>query len=174
VLSRAKLAAGRGQSSRAADLFARSAQAWQELPRPYDALLAAERQAHCLVQAGQVEAGLPVLSEAFAGLAELGARGDAMRVMHALRGHGVEVKRPWWGGRRGYGDQLSPRELDVVRLLVSGRTNRDIASVLYLSPKTVAGHVDAAMRKLRVTSRTALAVRVVEAGIVQAEAQDAG
>jgi len=174
VLCRAMLTAGRGQPDRAATLFARAAQAWQVLPRPYDALLARERQAGCLVRAARTEAALPVLSQVFTGLADLGARGDAIRVMHTLRGHGVEVKRPWWGGRRGYGDQLSPRELDVVRLLLSGGTNRDIAAALYLSPKTVAGHVDAAMRKLRVTSRTALAVRAVEAGIVPGEVPDAG
>ncbi|MCX5338837.1 response regulator transcription factor [Streptomyces atratus] len=61
---------------------------------------------------------------------------------------------------------MSPRELDVVRLLVGGRTNREIAGVLILSPKTVARHVEAAMRKLEVSSRTALAVKVVEAGVV--------
>jgi FixJ family two-component response regulator len=67
-------------------------------------------------------------------LAELGARGNAVRVMHTLGQHGVEVKRPWRGGRRGHGDQLSPRELDVTRLLVAGRTNREIARALFLSP----------------------------------------
>ncbi|TYC14261.1 LuxR C-terminal-related transcriptional regulator, partial [Micromonospora sp. MP36] len=164
---RAILAQHRGDLLGAAVLFARAAEAWQSLPRPYDALLSRERQAACLLRADRSDAALPVLAEAFEGLSALGARGDAVRVMHTLRAYGVEVKRPSWrGGRRSYGDQLSPRELDVVRLLVEGRTNREIAGVLFLSPKTVARHVEAAMRKLGVSSRTALAVRVVEAGVV--------
>jgi DNA-binding NarL/FixJ family response regulator len=68
-------------------------------------------------------------------------------------------------GRRGYGDQLSPRELDVVRLVVNGKTNKEIARLHARSPTTVAGQLSSAMRKLQVTSRTTLAVRAVEAGI---------
>ena len=58
------------------------------------------------------------------------------------------------------------RELDVVRLVVTGRTDREIGLALFLSPKTVANHVGSAMRKLQAVSRTALAVRAVEAGLV--------
>jgi DNA-binding CsgD family transcriptional regulator len=159
---RALLLSGQGDPAAAAG-FARAAEAWDRLPRPYAALLSRERQATCLVSAGRTESGLALLSEVFAGLADLGARGDALRVMRALREHGVEVKRPWWGGRRGYGDDLSPRELDVARLVADGRTNREIAEKLFLSPKTVAAHLNSAMRKLNVPSRTALAVRLMEA-----------
>ncbi|MEV5766725.1 AAA family ATPase [Micromonospora sp. NPDC052213] len=164
---RAILAQYRGDPLDAAALFAHAAEAWQSLPQPYDGLLSRERQAACLLRADRSDAALAVLAETCQGLSALGARGDAVRVMHTLRAHGVEVKRPSWrGGRRSYGDQLSPRELDVVRLLVGGRTNREIAAALFLSPKTVARHLEAAMRKLEVSSRTALAVRVVEAGVV--------
>jgi DNA-binding CsgD family transcriptional regulator len=170
---RAVLARARAEHSRAAELFALAAHAWQALPRSYDALLCQEERAGCLLAAGHADAGLALLTEVFHGLSDLGARRDATRVMHTLRGHGVDVKRPWWGGRRGYGDQLSPRELDVARLLVGGRTNREIAAALFLSPKTVARHVDAAMRKLDAGSRTALAVKLVEADIVTAPAPEA-
>ncbi|WP_405811949.1 AAA family ATPase [Streptomyces sp. NBC_01520] len=164
---RAILAEYQGDPLDAAGLFARAADEWQSLPRPYEALLSRERQAGCLLRADRSDAALSVLAETFQGLSTLGARRDAERVMHTLRAHGVEVKRPsWQGGRRSYGNQLSPRERDVVRLLVEGRTNPEIAGVLVLSPKTVARHVGAAMRKLEVSSRTALAVRVVEAGVV--------
>jgi len=168
VLCRAILAEARGESGRAAPLFARAAAGWQALPRPYDALLTRERQARCLLRGGRPQAGVALLHQVFQGLSGLGARGDALRVMHTLRAYGAEVKRPW-SGRPGYGDQLSPRELDVARLLVAGRTNRDIAQELFLSPKTVARHVESAMRKLAVASRTALAVRMVETGIVSGD-----
>ncbi len=166
AVCRAILAEGQGRLAKAAALFARAAAAWRLLPRPYEELLARERQARCLLAAGQRADALPVLAEVLDGLSGLGARGDAMRVIRTLNEHGVRARRPWWGGRRGYGDQLSPRELDVVRLLIDGRTNRQVAEELVLSPKTVANHVDSLMRKLGVSSRTALAVRAVEAGLV--------
>lgn len=170
--SRALLSAGRGSHVRAAAEFARAAAAWERLPRPYDALLARERQGRCLLAAGRDEAGLALLSDVFSGLSELGARVGAVRVMHTLQAHGIAARRPWWGGRQGYGDQLSPRELDVARLVVAGRTNREIAGELFLSPKTVARHLNSAMRKLEVSSRTALAVRVLESDLVPGEPAD--
>jgi DNA-binding CsgD family transcriptional regulator len=166
LMCRAVLALGQGKQAQAGALFADAAEAWQVLPRPYEALLARERQARCLLAAGQRPACVAVLAEVLDGLSGLGARGDAMRVIRTLHENGVPARRPWWGGRRSYGDQLSPRELDVVRLLIDGRTNRQVAEELVLSPKTVANHVDSLMRKLGVSSRTALAVRAVEDGIV--------
>ena len=68
-----------------------------------------------------------------------------------------------------YGDQLSPRELDVVQLVVAGKTNREISRILAKSPATVDQQLRAAMRKLKVTSRTALAVKAVEAGVFAEE-----
>ena len=50
---------------------------------------------------------------------------------------------------------LSPRELEVLRLLASGRTNRDIAAELVVSENTVARHVQNIFAKLGVSSRTA-------------------
>ncbi|MFF3055238.1 ATP-binding protein [Streptomyces sp. NPDC057909] len=70
------------------------------------------------------------------------------------------------GGRRGYGNQLSPRELEVVRLMLQGLTNRQIAVELSRSPSTVTAQLKSAMRKYGVTSRTALAVNVTQAGSV--------
>jgi DNA-binding CsgD family transcriptional regulator/tetratricopeptide (TPR) repeat protein len=160
----ALVAGSRGAHGKAAALFARAADAWQVPPRPYDALLARERQARSLLAGGQRAAALALLPDVLSGLSALGARGDAVRVIATLNEHGVRVRRPWLGGRRSYGTQLSPRETDVVRLLLGGRTNRQIAEELFLSPKTVACHVYSAMRKLEVSSRAALVVRALEAG----------
>jgi DNA-binding CsgD family transcriptional regulator len=154
---------GRGGHARAATAFARAAAAWQALPRPYDALLAGERRARCLLAAGRTQAALAQLAEVRDGLIGLGAATDAGRVERDLRRHGVE--QPRRGGRRGYRDQLSPRELEVVRLLLAGQTRREIAHALFRSPKTIDAQLRSAMGKLGVTSRPALAVRAVEAGI---------
>jgi DNA-binding CsgD family transcriptional regulator len=166
VLCRGILVAGRGEHARAAALFARAAGAWQALPRPYEALLARERRAAALLAAGQDEAALAVLAEVHRGLSGLGARGDAARIARELRTRGVQAPQVWRGGQRGYGDQLSPRELEVVRFVSEGRTNREIAEALCRSPNTVDTQLRSAMRKLKVSSRTALAVKAIEVGAV--------
>ena len=160
------IAAARGDARRAADRFGAAAAAWSKLPRPYAELLAAERQGHSLVAAGAEDDALGVLATVQARLRELGAGWDADRVAQLLRRHGVEVARTWRGGRRGYGDQLSPREVEVVRLVSRGDTNRQVAEALYLSPRTVDRHLSRAMHKLGVSSRTALAVAAGEAGLL--------
>ncbi|WP_326822061.1 helix-turn-helix transcriptional regulator [Streptosporangium sp. NBC_01756] len=142
----------------AAALFAEAARAWAALPRPYDELLALERQGQCLLGGDDHERGLAVLSEAQRRLRDLGARWDADRVAHLLRGQGVQVARPWRGGRKGYGERLSPREEEIVDLLALGWTNKKIAESLRLSPRTVERHLSAAMRKAGVSSRTALVI----------------
>ncbi len=166
TLCRAILAEADDDHAPAAILFRRAAASWQKLPRPYDALLARERQAASLLGAGRSEAGLALLSETHRGLADLGARADAERIAQALRGHGIETAQPRRRGRRGYGDQLSPREVEVVRLVAAGNTNREIAAALNRSPKTVATQLNSAMRKLNVSTRTALAVCALESGVL--------
>lgn len=163
----AVLAQARGEP--AADAWLRAAQAWERLPRPYDGLLARQQAAECLLAQGHTERGTDLLTEVWQGLSEMGARTDADQVGHRLRAYGVEVRRPWRGGRRGYGQHPSPRELEVVRLVLAGKTNREIAVALHKSPRTVAGQLASVMRKLGVSSRTELAVRVVEAGLVSPE-----
>jgi len=69
----------------------------------------------------------------------------------------VVLPYPWRGGRRTYGDDLSPREAEVARAAATGKTNREIAQALVLSPHTVAHHMSSALRKLRVNSRKDLA-----------------
>jgi DNA-binding CsgD family transcriptional regulator/tetratricopeptide (TPR) repeat protein len=167
---RAALLAAGGDHARAAAGFAEAARRWEALPRPYGAVLARERQAGSLVAGGRAQPGLALLSTVHGSLTRLGASGDADRVARQLHRHGVEVPRAWRRGRRGYGGRLSPRELEVVRLLVAGRTNREIAQELSKSPRTVDGQIRSAMRKLNASSRTTLAVTAVEAGVVASAA----
>ena len=169
ALCRAHLAAMAGDHVRAAAAYERAARAWAALPRPYDALRAREQQAEALLAAGRAHEGQQVLARQYEELFRLGARGDADRVARRLRDLGADVPRLWRGGRRGYGDHLSPREIEVVRLVVAGHTNREIGTILAKSPATVDQQLRAAMRKLKVTSRTALAVTAVETGVLAEE-----
>jgi DNA-binding CsgD family transcriptional regulator len=88
---------------------------------------------------------------------EARAAEDAERCARAVRG---ERQR---GGRRGYGNRLSPPEFEVVRLLLRGMTNRRIAGELSRSPSTVGAQLKSAMREYGVTTRTAPAVSVSRA-----------
>ena len=51
---------------------------------------------------------------------------------------------------------LTPQELQIARLAASGMTNKQIAARLYLSPRTVGGHLYQIFPKLGITSRAAL------------------
>jgi DNA-binding CsgD family transcriptional regulator len=86
---------------------------------------------------------------------DAGARLSADEAIgYALRGRG-ERKRPstGWGS-------LTPTELDVVRLLADGIPNKDIASRLFISPRTVQTHLRHVYHKLGVASRVQLAQEV--------------
>lgn len=158
TVARGILASANREDHRAIGLFASAARQWSALPRPHDELLVLERQANAELAAGHDDVALSRLEAVQGRLQELGASSDADRLAMLLRRHGVEVARVWRGGRRGYGDRLSPREGQVARLVATGLTNRQVAEQLFLSPRTVDRHLGSAMRKLGVNSRTALAV----------------
>ncbi|NET08745.1 MAG: response regulator transcription factor, partial [Merismopedia sp. SIO2A8] len=63
--------------------------------------------------------------------------------------------------------QLSEREMDVLKLLVEGQSNPEIAATLYLSPNTVKTHVRGIMNKLSVDDRVKAAVLALRAGLVK-------
>jgi DNA-binding NarL/FixJ family response regulator len=61
--------------------------------------------------------------------------------------------------------RLTPRELDVLRLLAGGKTNREITQQLHLSLSTVKTHLEHIMVKLEVSDRTQAALKAVELGL---------
>jgi NarL family two-component system response regulator LiaR len=68
--------------------------------------------------------------------------------------------------RQGLGDLLSERELDVLKFAARGLSNEDIANKLFLSLRTVQGHLGHIFSKLQVSSRTEAVVRAIKEGWV--------
>jgi two-component system response regulator NreC len=63
--------------------------------------------------------------------------------------------------------QLSPRELEVLRFIARGQTNREIAERLFLSVRTVESHRARLLRKLGLTRRSELVEYALERGLVE-------
>ena len=105
-------------------------------------------------RAGQRAAAREHLVEALDLAARCGARPLAARVRDELGAAGARPRREW---RRGV-ESLTPAELRVARLAAGGRTNREIAQSLYVTVKTVEGHLARAYAKLDIDGRPQLAM----------------
>jgi DNA-binding NarL/FixJ family response regulator len=70
-----------------------------------------------------------------------------------------------------HGDELTQRELDVLRLVAEGKTNAEIGQSLFVSVGTVKVHVERIINKLGVSDRTQAAVRAVELGYLTPPSQ---
>jgi NarL family two-component system response regulator LiaR len=70
-------------------------------------------------------------------------------------------------GRRAGGDELTPRELEVLRLIAGGRSNKRIALELGVAEKTVKTHVSHVLAKLGLADRTQAALYAVREGLVE-------
>lgn len=88
------------------------------------------------------------------------AGGDAVPVIPAGLGPALP------SGGHATNHQLTPRELDVLRLLVEARTDQEIGDELFISRRTVTTHVSNICAKLDVDSRTAAAIYAVRHGLV--------
>ncbi len=150
------VAEAEGSYRAAADFLETAERRWTDLPCPYEVAKSREARARCLL-AQDDDGGADLLVSALDGFEDLGAGWDATRTRAALRAHDLPLPSRSRGGRRGYGEELSPREAEVARLAGSGRKNREIAEALFISPRTVEAHVASAIRKLGIESRQELA-----------------
>ena len=67
--------------------------------------------------------------------------------------------------------ELTSRELEVLRLVATGKSNKRIAGELSISERTARTHVSSILRKLRLSSRTQAALWAVREGLVEVEAE---
>jgi ATP/maltotriose-dependent transcriptional regulator MalT len=157
---RAMLAATRGAVELAAGdpaaalvTLRTASKAWTELEAPYEAARARVLVGQACRALGDEEAFALEIDAARAVFEELGAAPDIAAV-DSLTGAAADT----------YG--LSARELEVLRLVAAGRSNREIASALVISEHTVARHVQNIFRKLGVPSRTAASAFAYEHHLV--------
>ncbi|MDJ0341405.1 AAA family ATPase [Streptomyces sp. H10-C2] len=180
LLVDAELARAEGHA--APGQWAATARAFEPLERPYELTLARYRWAEALLATGhetgearetretREEAGA-LLALAHAGAEALGARplADeiallAQRARLSLREHAVHAGHAGHDRPRtsSAADEpvdpaealgLTARERDVLRLVTDGRTNRQIAEELFISPKTASVHVSNILAKLSVSGR---------------------
>jgi DNA-binding CsgD family transcriptional regulator len=137
----------------AAECYARARAAYESMPRPYEAARAAESEAGARLALGDRERAADLVAGAGERYAALGATHDAARCRRLLREIGPERGRTGPPRRKAKSGVLSPRESEVARLVALGRTNREIAEVLFLSRRTVDTHVARVLQKLGVRTR---------------------
>jgi DNA-binding CsgD family transcriptional regulator len=105
-----------------------------------------------LRRAGQPAAAREPLAEALELSVRCGARRLSGRAREELEATGARPRRAWRTGV----EALTPSELRIVRLAAEGRTNREIAHELYVTLKTVEGHLSRAYARLGIEGRAEL------------------
>jgi ATP/maltotriose-dependent transcriptional regulator MalT len=127
---------------------------WRALGLPYE-----EAKARLLIgttrrMLGDEEGGRIEIDAARAGFERLGAAADARHAAALLQ------------QRRASPRLLTDREVQVLRLVASGKSNRDIAGALHLSEHTVARHMQNILAKLGVSSRAAATSSALTKGLL--------
>jgi DNA-binding CsgD family transcriptional regulator len=164
----AETALAEGQFDAAAEQLDRAAELHETLEIPFERTQIQLRAGAALAAAGQREAAAERLAQACRTARRLGAAPLATQAADMLAGLGESVEAHL--GRRAAAEHanggLSPRELEVMRLVAAGRTNREIAGELVLSTRTVDMHVRNILAKLRCRSRTEAAAKANGLGLL--------
>ena len=144
-----------GDPSAALSALRRAARIWHELEAPYEVARARELAGLACRALGDEEGAALELDAARATYAALRAAPDLLRIKATHR-----------GSPSGDAHGLTARELEVLRGIAGGRTNRAIAEELVLSVRTVDRHVSNIFAKLGVSSRAAATARAHENRLV--------
>jgi len=133
-----------------------AASAWAALAQPQEEAYALLRAASAASAAADRDGAAVRLRRAADLAGRLGARPLLEQIGSLARR--ARVGLPSGPGQRGPSDEAAPlglteRELEVLRLVAAGRSNRDIATELFISPKTASVHVSNILGKLGVGSR---------------------
>jgi DNA-binding CsgD family transcriptional regulator len=120
---------------------------WRSLRHPYPEAYASLRLAEAELSTGDRRAAARELSSAATLAEQLGAAPLAGLIADVAHRGGIGPSRtPTLDG-------LTAREREILAMVMSGTSNRDIATALFISPKTVSVHVSALLRKFGVSGR---------------------
>jgi DNA-binding NarL/FixJ family response regulator len=144
-----------GNPTAALAALRRACATWRELEMPYDTARARMQVALACRALGDDDSAALELDAARATFERLGARPDLARVAELAPS---PVGRP--------PGTLTRRECEVLRLVATGRTNREIAAELVISEHTVARHLQNIFGKLDLPSRAAATAYAYEHGLV--------
>ena len=147
-----RVALATGDASAACGVLRRALERWQELDVPYEVATARLLLSQACRVAGDEDGALASLAAAQAIFDHLGASLDTRFI--------DDLRRP-----PALPDGLTNREAEVLRLVASGRSNKDIAAELSLSERTVARHLSNIFTKTGVTSRSAATAYAFEHGL---------
>jgi DNA-binding CsgD family transcriptional regulator/tetratricopeptide (TPR) repeat protein len=141
--------------------WAAAAAAWERLGQPYRAAYAGFRQAEALLAtSGDRTSATTVLGAAAEVTGRLGARLLDNEIRALGRRARLDLAPPTAAAAPAAGTPpaaaplgLTPREVEVLALVAAGRSNRQIAQALFISPKTVGVHISNILAKLGVAGR---------------------
>jgi DNA-binding NarL/FixJ family response regulator len=159
ALAGAGVLSARGEHDAARPLLETAIDLFEDAGVPYEASCGRLELATTLAALGEESAARREAAGALESMRSLGAAGEVERATRIL-GELEPTAAPRLAG-------ITPRELDVLRLLVEGLTNRQIAERLVVSEHTVHRHVTSILRKLDVPSRAAAAAIAARAGVVE-------
>jgi DNA-binding CsgD family transcriptional regulator len=159
-----------GSPEQAVGHFARALVLLEGIDVPFDRVESQRRAAAALAVLGRREEAVEQLIAAHRTARRLGARPTVERMTKSLSALGEQAERRL--GPRAFGKAtngiLTRREIEVVRLVATGHTSREIARELFLSPRTVESHVASILLKLDCRSRADAARRASELGLLGA------
>jgi DNA-binding CsgD family transcriptional regulator len=147
--------------AKAAELLRTAIEGLEAIPWLYDAARLRRWYADVLVRVGDQEGGIRELRKSHEFCARLGARVEMERAREMMKHLGLRLPaREAGGGKRM--PKLTDRETDIARLVAGRKSNKEIASALGISARTVTTHVANIFSKLGVSSRGELADRMRE------------
>jgi DNA-binding CsgD family transcriptional regulator len=146
---------GEGDAGDAAGVLRRAWRAWSELQAPYEAARTRRLIGQAYARSGDADGARQEWEGAREVFDRLGAAPDLATLDTAA----ASLAEPPAGG-------LTAREVEVLRLVAAGRSNREIASALVVSEHTVRRHLQNIFAKINVASRAAATAYAYQHGLV--------
>ena len=154
ALARGRVELAAGEAPAALAPLRRAWELWLAADCPFEAAETRRAEGLACREVGDADGAELALASSRAAFEQLGAKAEARRTAEELGA------KPSVAG-------LTAREVEVLRLVAAGKSNREIAAELYLSVKTVARHLSNIFYKIGVSSRTAATAFAYEHRLIE-------